>query len=70
MVNYISLYHRIYSLILQEFQKMYRVSKKNGQMFNEPFKGAGRSADLKINKSAPLFLNHHTFSNTEQIYTK
>ena len=25
----------------------------------------GRSADLKINKSAPLSLNHCTFSNTE-----
>ena len=34
------------------------------------FKGAGRSADLKINKSAPVSLNHHTFSNTETIYTK
>ena len=33
-------------------------------------KGAGRSADLKINKSAQLSLNHHTFSNTEPIYTK
>ena len=33
-------------------------------------KGGGRSADLKINKSAPLSLNHHTFSNTEPIYTK
>ena len=33
-------------------------------------KGAGRSADLKINKSAPLSLNHHNFSNTELIYTK
>ena len=32
-------------------------------------KGAGGSADLKINKSAPLSLNHHTFSNTEPIYT-
>ena len=35
-----------------------------------PLKGTGRSADLKINKSAPLSLNHHTFSNTEPIYTK
>ena len=33
-------------------------------------KGAGRSADLKINKSAPLSSSLHTFSNTEQIYTK
>ena len=33
-------------------------------------KGAGRSADLKISKSALLSLNHHNFSNTEPIYTK
>ena len=34
------------------------------------FEGAGGSADLKINESAPLSLNHYTFSNTEPIYTK
>ena len=34
------------------------------------FKGAGRSANLKISKSALLSLNHHNFSNTEPIYTK
>ena len=33
-------------------------------------KGAGRSADLKISKSALLFLNLHNFLNTESIYTK
>ena len=33
-------------------------------------KGAGRSAELKISKSASLSLNHHNFSNTELIYTK
>ena len=33
-------------------------------------RGAVRSADLKISKSATLSLNHHTFSNTEPIYTK
>ena len=30
-------------------------------------KGAERSVDLKILKSAPLSLNHHNFSNTEPI---
>ena len=34
------------------------------------FKGAGGSTDLKISESAPLFLNHHNFSNTKPIYTK
>ena len=33
-------------------------------------KGVGRSADLKINKSDPLPLNHHIILNTEPIYTK
>ena len=33
-------------------------------------KGAGRTADLKINKSVPLPKNYHTFSITELIYTK
>ena len=33
-------------------------------------KGAGRAADLKINKSASLTLSHHIFSNIEPIYTK
>ena len=31
-------------------------------------KGAVGSADLKINKSALLSLNHHNFSNTKPIY--
>ena len=31
-------------------------------------KGAVRSADLKISKSALLSLNHHNFSNTKPIY--
>ena len=34
------------------------------------FKGAVGSADLKISKSALLFLNHHNFSNTKPIYTE
>ena len=33
-------------------------------------KRAGGSADLQISKSALLSLNHHNFSNPEQIYTK
>ena len=33
-------------------------------------KGAGGLADLKISKSALLFLNHNNFSNTESIYTE
>ena len=30
----------------------------------------GGAAYLKVNKSVPLSLNHHIFSNTEPIYTK
>ena len=33
-------------------------------------KGAAGSADLKVNKSAPLSLNHRIFFSTELIYTK
>ena len=33
-------------------------------------KGGVGSADLKISKSALLFLNHHNFSNTNPIYTE
>ena len=32
--------------------------------------GAGRSADLRISKSALLSLNHRNFPNTEPIYTR
>ena len=38
-------------------------------LFAQAFDAAG-SADLKVNKSAPLSLNHCIFSNTELIYTK
>ena len=31
------------------------------------FNGAGGSSDLKISKSTPLSLNHHSFLNTEPI---
>ena len=39
-------------------------------MLKNSIKEAGRSADLKICKSAPLSLNNHNFSNTEPTYTK
>ena len=38
--------------------------------YNNIIKGAGRSAYLKIDKSIPLSLNHHNFSNSEPIYKK
>ena len=33
-----------------------------------PIKGAERSADLKISKSALLSSNHHNFSNAKPVY--
>ena len=48
----------------------YHSTKLVRQHFLLLLKGGGRSADLKLNTSAPLSLNHHTFLNTEPVHTK
>ena len=56
-------------LDLSQFTFQYvRINIPSNQYFlHMQVKGAGGSADLKISKSALLFLNHHNFSNTELI---
>ena len=42
-------------------EKMLSQMKSFQFLVSDRLKGAGRSADLKISKSAPLFLNHQNF---------
>ena len=53
-----------------KYEKAEKISPLGQIAYFYRLKGAGGAADLKINKAARLCLNHHIFSNTEQIYIK